>query len=71
VVSNGSGVIGKAPTQLEIATRLGRRFGYQIGYYRMVQNFYGGNFTNGHLENFDKEINEIHNVNAHIYKWLV
>jgi len=31
--SNGSGVTGKAPTWLEIATQLGRKLSHQIGYY--------------------------------------
>jgi len=31
--SNGSGVNIQAPTRLEIATRLARKLGHQIGYY--------------------------------------
>jgi len=31
--SNGSSVNGQAPTWLEIATRLARELGHQIGYY--------------------------------------
>jgi len=31
--SNGSGVTGKAPTQLKIAAWLARKLGHQIGYY--------------------------------------
>jgi len=31
--SNGSGMTGQAPTQLEIATRLARKLAHQIGYY--------------------------------------
>jgi len=33
MVSNGSSVTGQAPTWLEIATRLARKLGHQIGYY--------------------------------------
>jgi len=31
--SNGSGLSGQAPTQLEITTQLARKLGYQIDYY--------------------------------------
>jgi len=31
--SNGGGVNGQAPTQLEIATQLARKLGHQIGCY--------------------------------------
>jgi len=31
--SNGSGMNGQAPTQLEITTQLARKLGHQIGYY--------------------------------------
>jgi len=31
--SNGSSLTGQAPTWLEIATRLARKLGHQIGYY--------------------------------------
>jgi len=33
----------------------------------MAQNLTGENLKNGHLENFDENFDEFHNVNAHIY----